>query len=96
MKELEMVLNALASMGDKAVFGFILWCIKEVVIHAMIPASIGIVGYTIFKSIKHGYNRAREIAELQDSKWKSRVSIRKIDEIQQLRKEKIEQDEKKS
>lgn len=51
MKELEMVLEALTKMGDTAMWGFALWCLKEVVIYAFWPTGIWLLGRGVFNCI---------------------------------------------
>ena len=51
MEELKIVMEALSKMSDGASTAFIVWCIKEVLVTLMWPISVGVIGFSIYKTV---------------------------------------------
>ena len=51
MEELKIIMEGLSKLSTGAEAAFTWWCIKEAFIYLMCPATFGIVGITIYKTV---------------------------------------------
>ena len=52
MEEMKVIMQGLAQMSDGAATAFGFWCLKEVVIHLMIPGTFFVIGAFVMKAIR--------------------------------------------